>query len=114
MYKNFKELHKVYGFDNPYTTRDDLTENEERNFVNDCFELYEHIGFAKTFGTPYTGEKKYLGMKFTVLGRVKEITEDKENSADLECLPMWHILFENGDKMAAYPEEICLYERKDG
>lgn len=39
--------------------------------------------------------------------------EDKENGADLECLPMWHIQFENGDKMAAYPEEICLYERKD-
>ena len=52
-------------------------------------------------------------MKFTVLGRVKEITEDKENGADLECLPMWHIQFENGDKIAAYPEEICLYERKD-
>lgn len=114
MYKNFKELHKAYGFDNPYITRDDLTESEERNFVNDCFELYEHIGFADTFGTPYTGEKKYLGMKFTVLGRVKEITEDKENGADLECLPMWYIQFENGDKIAAYPEEICLYERKDG
>lgn len=114
MYENFKELHKAYGFDNPYRTRDNLTENEERNFVNDCFELYEHIGFAETFGTPYTGEKKYLGMKFTVLDRVKEITEDKENGADLECLPMWYIQFENGDKMAADPEEICLYERKDG
>ena len=91
-----------------------MTESEEKNFVNDCFELYEHIGFADTFGTPYTGEKKYLGMKFTVLGRVKEITEDKENGADLECLPMWYIQFENGDKIAAYPEEICLYERKDG
>ena len=51
-------------------------------------------------------------MKFTVLGRVKEITEDKENGADLECLPMWNIQLENGDIMAAYPEEICLAERK--
>lgn len=42
---------------------------------------------------------------------VKEITEDKENGADLECLPMWNILFENGDTMSVYPEEICLAEK---
>lgn len=42
---------------------------------------------------------------------VKEISEDKDG-ADLECLPMWNIQFENGDTMAAYPEEICLAERK--
>ena len=56
------------------------------------------------------GERKYVGMKFTVLGRVKDIAEDKDG-ADLECLPMWNIQFENGDMMAAYPEEICLAER---
>jgi hypothetical protein len=114
MEKEFNELYKKYGFDNPNKSRDDLSEYEERNFINDCFDTYEHIGFANTFGTSYTGEKKYKGMKFTVLSRVKEITEDKENGADLKCLPMWHIQFENGDKIAAYPEEICLYERKDG
>ena len=114
MQKEFVELHKKNGFDNPNKSRDDLSEDEERNFVNDCFDTYEKIGFADTFGTPYTGEKKYKGMRFTVLGRVKEITEDKENGADLECLPMWNIQFENGDIMAAYPEEICLAERKDG
>ena len=111
MRKEFKELHKRYGFDNPNKTRDDLLEDEDRKFVNECFDIYEHIGFADTFGTPYTGEKKYVGMGFTVLGRVKEITEDKENGADLECLPMWHIRLESGDIMAAYPEEICLAER---
>lgn len=114
MQKEFVELYKKYGFDNPNKSRDDLLEDEERNFVNDCFDIYEHIGFVETFGTPYTGEEKYEGMRFTVLGRVKEITEDKENGADLECLPMWNIQFENGDIMAAYPEEICLAERKDG
>lgn len=114
MQKEFVELYKKYGFDNSNKSRDDLLEDEERNFVNDCFDIYEHIGFAETFRTPYTGEEKYEGMRFTVLGRVKEITEDKENGADLECLPMWNIQFENGDIMAAYPEEICLAERKDG
>lgn len=111
MKKEFEELHKKYGFNNSNKTRDDLTEDEDHSFVNDCFDTYEHIGFAETFGTPYTGEKKYVGMRFTVLCRVKEITEDSENGADLENLPMWHIQFENGDTMAAYPEEICLAER---
>ena len=112
MKNEFVELYKKYGFDNPNKSRDDLSEAEERNWVNDSFGAYEHIGFADTFGTPYTGEKKYEGMKFTVLSRVKEITEDKENGADLECLPMWNIQLENGDVMAAYPEEICLAERE--
>lgn len=111
MKKEFEELYKKYGLNNSNKTRDDLTEDEDRNFVNDCFDAYEHTGFADTFGTPYTREKKYAGMKFTVLGRVKEITEDRENGADLEYLPMWHIQFENGDTMAAYPEEICLAGR---
>ena len=110
--KEFDKLYKKYGLNNPDITRNTLSKDEERKFVNDCFETYEHIGFAKTFGTPYTGEEKYVGMKFTVLCRVKEITEDKENGADLECLPMWNIQLENGDIMAAYPEEICLAERK--
>lgn len=111
MYTNFKELHKAYGFDNTSKTRDDLTETEEKAFVNDCFETYEHIGFSETFGTPYTGEKHLVGKKFIVLGRVKELSED-ENGADLECLPMWNIRFEDGFEMAAYPEEICLAERQ--
>lgn len=110
MYTNFKDLHKAYGFDASNKTRDDLNEDEERSFVNDCYDTYEHIGFAATFGTPYTGKRKHVGMKFTVLGRVKELSVDKDG-ADLECLPMWNIQLENGDIMAAYPEEICLAER---
>ena len=110
MYANFKDLYKAYGIDNREKTRDDLDTNTEREFVDDCYDIYENIGFAETFGTPYTGEKKYIGMKFSVLGRVKDISED-ENGADLECLPMWNIQLENGDIIAAYPEEICLAER---
>ena len=112
MYTNFKDLHKAYGFDNPNKSREHLTEEEERAFVNDCYDTYEHIGFAETFGTPYTGEKHLLGKNFTVIGRVMEYPEDK-NGADLECLPMWKIRFEDGFEMVAYPEEICLEERKE-
>lgn len=112
MYTNFKDLHKAYGFDNPYICREDLEIDREREFVKDCYDTYEYLGFANTFGTPYSGEKKYVGMKFTVLGRVNEFPQDK-NGADLECLPMWNIRFENGDEMVAYPEEICLAERNN-
>lgn len=112
MYTNFRDLHKAYGFDNPSKSRGNLSYEEEVNFVNDCFDTYEHIGFVETFTTPYTDKKDYVGMKYTVLGRVKEWTEDCKEGTDLECLPMWNIQFENGDTMAAYPEEICLAERK--
>ena len=107
----WENLYKTYGLYNSNKTRNDLTEDEERNFVNDCFDLYEHIGFTDTFGTPYTSEQKYVDMKFSVLDRVRDISQDQENGVDLECLPMWNIQFENGDQMAAYPEEICLAER---
>ena len=89
-----------------------MTIEQERKRVEMLFDKYESAGFAKTFGTPYEGERKYVGMEFKVIGRVKDIAEDKENGADLECLPMWHIRFDNGEEMAAYPEEICLLERR--
>lgn len=113
MYTNFKELHKAYGFDNSYKSREHLTEEEERAFVNDCYDTYEHIGFTETFDTPYTDKEKYKGMKFTVLDRVKEFSEETKKGNDLEVLPMWKIQFDNGDIIEAYPEEICLEERKE-
>ena len=111
MYTNFEELHKAYGFDKGDKTRDNLNYEEEKSFVNDCFDTYEYIGFAKTFGTPYAEDAKLIGKKFTVLSRVKELSEDK-SGVDLECLPMWNIRLEDGTEIAAYPEEICLAERK--
>ena len=111
MYTNFKDLLKAYGFYNTEKSRENLTEDEERAFVNDCYDTYEHIGFAETFNTPYTDKEMYKGMKFTVLDRVKEFSEETKEGNDLECLPMWNIRFEDGFEMAAYPEEICLAER---
>lgn len=109
--QKFMELYKKYGLNNPNKSRENLPEAEKRKFVSDCFDTYEHIGFAETFRTPYEEEQKYVGMKFKVINRVKDITKDSDNGADLECLPMWNIKFENGDTMSAYPEEICLAER---
>lgn len=110
MYSNFEDLNKAYGLNNDLKTRAEMNKSEEKAFVNDCYDTYEYLGFAETFETPYTDKEKYNGMKFTILDRVKELSVDKDG-ADLECLPMWNIQFENGDKMTAYPEEICLAER---
>lgn len=112
MYTNFKDLYKAYGFYNPKKSRGDLSLDEERQYVNDCFNTYEYIGFANKFGTPYPGAERYKGMTFKVLSRVKEYPED-ENGADLEVLPAWNIQMENGDIIVAYPEEICIKERRD-
>lgn len=46
MENEFVELYKKYGFDNPNKSRDDLSEAEERNLVNDSFGAYEHIGMV--------------------------------------------------------------------
>ena len=111
MYKNFNDLYVAYGLCKGDKEREDLTDEEKHRFVNDCFDTYESIEFAYTFDTPYTDKEKYIGMRFLVLGRVKTITEDPSNGADLECLPMWNIQFENGETIVAYLEEICLAER---
>lgn len=109
MFATFEALHEAHHLD--IRPREDMLYSEEKAFVEDCFETYEHIGFAKTFKTPYTEEKHLDGQPFTVIGRVKEADDDPENGADLECLPMWHIRFEDGTEKMAFPEEICVAER---
>jgi len=93
-------------------TRDDMSREREREWVDFCYEAYEADGFKKTFGDEYTGDREYRGKRFTVIGRVPEFGRgaNEEDGADLECLPMWNIKFEDGTIIAAYPEEICLSE----
>lgn len=110
-YKTFTDLHKAYGFDGPEKTREDLTEEEERAFVEDCFDTYELTGFSETFHSPYGSMRKYNGMGFTVVERVGESPED-ESGADLSCLPIWRIRLENGEATHALPEEICIAEER--
>ena len=116
-FTNFDDLRKAYNFNyKDKNDRCDLSEEEERKYVNDCFDLYEHIGFSETFRTPYEEYEEYNGKKFVVLGRLKERTPENPtdlDSADLACLPMWSIRFEDGKVAHAYAEEICLAELKD-
>lgn len=108
--KDFEELNKKFPM-----YRCDMTREQERIFVGHCFDLYEKEGFSKIFVSPYDyideiGQRQ--GTSFKVLGRTKERTntENEENStdltADLECLPMWQIQFDDGTIINAYAEEI--------
>lgn len=94
-YKTFEELN------NAYPCRGEMPYEAEVEYAEAAFALYEAGGFLTRFSTPYEEMDQYTGMTFTVDGRVTT------QEADPECLPMWHITFENGDKHDAYPEEIC-------
>ena len=100
VYKNFEELNAEYP------ERSEIGFEDELSYVNDCFDTYESIGFNGTFKTPYEDKKQFAGMKFTVDGRLSYVNGE----ADITALPMWHITFENGEKIDAYPEEICKAE----
>lgn len=102
IYKTFMELYSHHRT----TDRSFMDETEERAWNEDCFDTYENIGFCETFYSEDEDMQKYIGMKFEVKRRLDE------SEVDRESLPMWHITFENGDECDAFPEEICIYERR--
>lgn len=86
--------------------RDDMTEEMERAFVNDCFYLYEKEGFSDKFWTPYEDEKHMIGQPFEVIGRCPE----EQNV--LCVLPLWNIRFKNGRELCVHPEEVIPSEMR--
>lgn len=86
---------------------DKLSDEELRQFKQDCFAMYEQTGFLDTFNSPYDEQGEHNGMPFKVVRRAT--TEE----CDLEAMPLWLVEFENGDTAYCYPEEICKAEKKD-
>jgi hypothetical protein len=84
--------------------RDEMTKEQERKFVEECFSNYENEGFAKVFWSQGGDFEEYHNKPFKVTRR---LTED---DADLDCLPMWEIEFEDGTNIHAYPDEIIPRE----
>lgn len=87
--------------------RESMEKDQERQFVEECFRLYESEGFAECFESPYEDYQQYCGEKFTVLHRCDE------PEWDLCTLPAWVIEFEPGVIIEALPEEITKAERTD-
>lgn len=99
------EMRSVEELIHNQVNREDMTGEEERAFVEYWFNKYEETGFLEKFHSVYGETEDYKGKKFKVLNRCKEGTR-----WDLETLPAWNIEFENGEKLEAYPEEICKLE----
>jgi hypothetical protein len=94
------DIKKKYGSEE----RDSMSEEREKEYVQDAFAAYEAEGFAKRFWTAYEENSKHIGKSFTVVGRVGM------DRADLCTLPMWDIRFGDGQQTTAYPEEIIERE----
>ena len=99
-----EKIEAVKSFDelNALVERCELTSEEEKAYVNKCYELYEKIGFAEIFQSKDSDYRHYNGLKFKILKSVSV----NDNRYDLEVLPMWHIQLSNGVYADAYPEEI--------
>lgn len=89
-----------------------MPEEREKAFVGDCYRLYEKEGFNKKFWSNGGDFKQYHGKAFSVIGRTP-IYDGNNRGADLECLPMWQIRFEDGTEISAYPDEVIPSEMKD-
>lgn len=68
--------------------RNQMSEDREREFINDCFDCYEQEGFAKRFWSPFGDYKDRIGQTFKVINRCSE------KDSDLSSLPMWNIQFD--------------------
>lgn len=87
--------------------RENMSEEREKEFINDCFTCYDNEEFARKFWSPFGDYKDREGQGFEVVGRCTE--ED----AHISALPMWNIKFEDGTIIGAYPEEIIPREMRD-
>lgn len=86
---------------------DELDDEQLRKYKNACFELYEKTGFLSLLDSPYVEESDNLnGKPFKV---IKRATEDE---ADLEVMPLWLIMYEDGQTAYCYPEEITILEKE--
>ena len=101
----FEEISAKY----PYP--EELSEDQYRLFIQECFKAYEKIGFENTFSTPWSDLEYLDGMSFTIDHRVPEYKDDPVNGSDLECMPAWYATFANGEKHMVFPEEVCIAER---
>lgn len=103
---HFKELAREgLDADNYTLPRNQMTEEQEKAFVNDSFALYEAEGFSEKFWSSDEKLMRYNGMPFEVVGRTP-LMDGRNKGVDLHSLPMWDIALENGVGISAYPSEI--------
>lgn len=88
--------------------RDEMTKEQEKEWLEDCYSLYEKKGFVRCFWSCGGDYEEYHEKPFKVLRRTKE-----SDGFDMECLPAWRIEFKDGKLLDAYPSEIIPSEMID-
>lgn len=86
--------------------RDEMTVEQETQFVNECFNLYEQEGFSPQFWSPFTDNQERVGLPVEIVGRI-----EADMSHDLGVLPMWKARL-NGEEFEVFPEEVIPSEMK--
>lgn len=99
--ESWEDVHMKYP-----TDRDEMDEETEKAFVEDCFRLYEKEGFSEIYWSPFTDNEDRKGQKVEILGRCT--IEDN----DLCVLPMWKAKFSDGKILDVYPEEVIPSEMR--
>ena len=85
--------------------RDEMSYERHKEFVEDCFKLYEQEGFNKTFWSPYSENMTYGGQSYKIIRRAPD-----DDGIFIEQLPMWLIQFADGKELFAFPEELIMSE----
>ena len=85
--------------------RYEMSDERHKEFVEDCFKLYEQEGFNDTFWSPFGENETYGGKPYKVIRRGTE-----DDGIFIEQLPVWLIQFEDGNELFAYPEELIMSE----
>lgn len=91
--------------------REDMTWEEERDFVKHMFGRYEKSGFFTTYSPVRTlpeDKQIYKGKPYKIIKRmeVPNTQEEEKRGMLVMDLPAWLIEFEDGNRMVAYPEDI--------
>lgn len=107
--ESWEDMKKKYPID-----RDEMTEEEETSFVNDCFALYEKEGFSPRYWSPFSDNVERVGLEIAVTGRIEiGMVHDASGLAhDLSSLPMWKARFADGEEFEVFPEEIIPSQMK--
>lgn len=82
-----------------------MDDERHKEFIEDCYRLYEQEGFNNTFWSPFGENEHYGGKTYKILRRATE-----DDGIFIEQLPQWLIEFEDGKQLFAYPEELIMSE----
>lgn len=108
MAREYNELYAFFAekYGEDWTRTDDLTEDEEREWVESCYDFYEKREPWDEFESSISDNSHLWRAPFEI---VEPISVD-DPDYDLDVLPLWRIRITGGDyegeETVATPEEI--------